>query len=373
MAENTGIMRKQQGGGGKFLNVEFLRFIFSVFIVILHFCCIHFAKFGDIGDIIGKNSVVKHGYLAVQYFFIIAGFFLIYTLNKNLTVMDFIKKKIVRLWPLMALNFVLFLMASGFGIVKFNFYKYVFSLLLLENIGVTFDHTIQGGWFVSVLFFVSLFYFYIFKYFDKKYYNFYIPILVILGYTYMVHGTNGAIGAQLQIIGEVFNGGVIQGISAMGLGFLIHEFYRYLETQNYIETLKSKIIYTLLEGYLLGFVVYETIMHKIHFKNLLILVIAFCGLFITFLLQRGYISKILNNKISGILGRYAYSLFLTHGFVIILFNYFYVKKNTDILFNHPYEILGIAIILALIFAVLVYHLVEVPAGKWLKKKFFPAN
>ena len=40
------------------------------------------------------------GYLAVDMFFIMSGFFLMYTFNNSLNVCDFIKKKIIRLWPM---------------------------------------------------------------------------------------------------------------------------------------------------------------------------------------------------------------------------------------------------------------------------------
>ena len=108
-----------EGGGGqlsdnnsfspaakeRFLNVDFLRFVFAVCIFVFHYYR-PYRLAGLGGEFKALINITSSGYVAVQYFFIIAGFFLVYTLNKNLSVIDFIKKKIIRLWPLIAFLFV---------------------------------------------------------------------------------------------------------------------------------------------------------------------------------------------------------------------------------------------------------------------------
>ena len=375
-----------EGGGGqlsdnnsfspaakeRFLNVDFLRFVFAMFIFLHHFCAK--GRLGGLGDAF-KELVVNTStnYIAVQYFFIIAGFFLIYTLNKNLSMMDFIKKKIIRLWPLIAFVVCLYLLADILGVIKhFDLYGNILSLLFLENSGVSLKWGNVGhDWFISVLFIISIFYFYIFKYFKKTSYNFFIPILVLIGYTFFVHATKGSIGGHIKTINNFLNLGMINGLTGMGLGYLIHEFYQYLKTLPFVNTIKSTIIYTVIEGYLLGFVFYESGFHKMHFNNKIILVVGFSVLFITFLLKRGLISRFFDNKVSAILGHYSLSLYMTHGFLWNVLNHYWIKAHKEICLGHPYLSVGGCFIICLIFAVLTYHFVEVPAGKYLKKKFFP--
>ena len=356
----------------RFYNVEFLRFLLIISIFLVHYCSSN-GRFGGFGGTFAEFSKnTECGYLAVHYFFIIAGFFLAYTFNKNLSVIDFIKKKIIRLWPLILFMTGLYLLTKGLGLIKhFDLYGNVFSLCFLSNSGLTLKWgNIGHDWFISVLFWISIFYFYIFKYFKKSSYNFAISVLVILGYTFLIHVTKGHLWGHIHTTNNIFNWGMWYGISGMGLGYLVHEFYQYLISQPFVNTIKSSIIYTIIEGYLLGFVVYESGFHKMSFDNKFILIVAFVGLFLTFLLKRGFISKLLDNKFSYILGRYTFAMYLTHAFLWVYFYNYWIKAHKDICLLHPYMSVFVCFVLCFVFAVITYHLVEVPAGKYLKRKFF---
>ena len=383
--EAADIKEKPAGGGGickntvdftpikkeRFLNVEFLRFICAVMIFLHHYCNTYrFGHFGKTFDVFMKNT--HNAYMPVQYFFIIAGFLLIYTINTKQPLTDFIKKKIIRLWPLIAFLFILYILADLFGITKFQLYPNILSLLFLENAGVTLKWgNIGHDWFLSVLFFISIFYFYIFKFFDKKIYNFFIPIGVLICYTFLINVNHGGIGGHIKTTAYIFNHGIIQGIAGMGFGYMLHEFYQYIKSQQFVNTVKSVILYSIIEGYLLGFVVYETCLHKMRFNNNIILVIAFAALFLTFLLKRGFVSRLFENKFSEMLGRYAFALYMTHAYLWNILYKIWIKHHSDICIAHPYLSIFVSFFIAIIFAILTYHFVEVPAGKYLKKKFFP--
>ncbi len=379
-------MKIHRGGGGnpacskdlapiakeRFLNVDFLRFICAVMIFLFHYYRPY--RLGLLGGCFNEfRTITETSYIAVPFFFIIAGFFLAYTFNKNLSVIDFIKKKIIRLWPLLAFTFVLMFLADIVGAIKhFNLYPNILSLLFLENAGVTFKWGDFGwSWFLSVLFFVSIFYFYIFKYFKKTSFNFWISILVLIGYTFIVHINHGNLGFSLKGTINIYNTGLVSGLSGMGLGYLVHEFYMYLKSQPFVNSIKSAITYTIIEGLLLGFIVYNTMLHKLKFDNKIIMIVAFVGLFLTFLLKRGFISRLLDNKFSAVLGRYAFSIYMIHGALWVFLYHFWIKTHKAICLAHPYWCIEICFALCLIFAILTYHFVEVPAGKFLKKKFFP--
>lgn len=312
--------------------------------------------------------------MAVEYFFIIAGFLLSYTF-KNQSIIDFIKNKIIRLWPVLFFSVLLFLFADILGAIKhFETYANILSLLFLENVGVTLKWGNVGhDWFISVLFYVSIFYFYIFKNFDKKVYNFVILIMVLLGYTFLVHVTNGSIGEHLKTYNNIINVGLVHGLSAMGLGYLLHEMFIYFKSLKGNTTIKSIVVYSILEAYLLGFVVYESILHKMNFQNKIILVVAFCGLLLLFLLKKGFVSKILNNKFSNHIGKYSYSMFLTHRFVWVMMNYYLIKPNLEWVKLHPVATVTLLVINVIIFSIFTYHLVEVPGAKFLKKVFYQEN
>ena len=357
-----------------FYNIDILRFIFAIAIFLHHYCNKYrFGAFGESFNYLMINT--SSNSIAVQYFFIIAGFFLAYTFNEKISVMDFIKKKIIRLWPLVAFAVFLYFLANIFGIIdNFKFYENILALFFLENIGITLEWgNVKHDWFISVLFFISIFYFYIFKYFKKTSYNFFIPILVLLSYTFLVHATNGAINGHLKTFNNILTLGVIQGLAGMGLGYLIHELYKYIISQPFVNSIKSISFYTIIESYLLGFIIYASVFHNIPFNNKIILIIAFSILLLTFILKRGIISRLLDNKFSTILGNYVFALYMTHGFLWNVFYHFWIKDNKEICIAHPYVSIFVCFIICFLFAVFTYHCVEVPAGNFLKKKLFPIN
>lgn len=80
----------------KYNNIEFLRFLFSLIIVYMHFT--HEPAVRALYLIQSFNS--KRAYLVVEFFFIIAGFFLFCTYkNKEQSWIRFVLRKFIRLWP----------------------------------------------------------------------------------------------------------------------------------------------------------------------------------------------------------------------------------------------------------------------------------
>ena len=71
----------------KMQNVECLRFLFTLGICVHHF--------------LFASGLYSNGYLAVEFFFILSGFLLVYTFNARKTVTTFIKSKIIRFVPIL--------------------------------------------------------------------------------------------------------------------------------------------------------------------------------------------------------------------------------------------------------------------------------
>ena len=90
----------------KLKNIEFLRFLLAIVIVFYHF--FHAGKycfgrlFPDINILSNLSKATENGTLAVDMFFIIAGFFMFHTF-KNISIKEFFLKKIIRLYPLVLL------------------------------------------------------------------------------------------------------------------------------------------------------------------------------------------------------------------------------------------------------------------------------
>ena len=328
--------------------------------------------FGDLYVYLNKSPI--DGNKAVEFFFIISGFFLIYGFNKNLSTFDFIKRKIIRLSPLMLFFNIIYLILSLFTkSIKYDTYNNILSLLFLGNIGVTKARGNLEGfvWYVSVLFWVSFLYFYLLKYFERKNVNLFSAISIWFSYVFMIQAKGGNISDTFKTYNNIFVVGLLRGLGGMGIGYFIGLIYK--ENKDKIENMKfnkiTTFFITLLEVFLFSWSVYYLVIHKISYKNNIIFILFFSILFILFLIKKGLFTKLLDNNLSVILGRYSYSIYITHFFVLNMLRTFFWKKYINIIIIHPLLNVVMTMLLVLISSILVYHLVEKPSAEYLRRKW----
>lgn len=359
------------GSKEKIKNIEFLRFGLAVSIVNYH---IYHAGKSCFGAVFKEIPAVHKllissygGFFAVDMFFIFAGFFLFLNFNPETKVIDFVKKKIIRLYPLVALFAILDVIFSIF-IYKIPHYLphyEILRILLIDNIGLNIKHS-GITWYVSALFWGLLFYFYLAKILDKKYFNLIVALLIVFCYSYLIHAYNGYLNNAHTISWcYVFNGGVMRAVAGIGCGYFISEFYKNIKS--YTPSGIKTLFYTLCEGFLFYFCFNNLLFHKLNSKENFIIILGLIGLFVLFLLKRGIISKLFDNNFSTFLGKYSYSIFIIHTFVLTLIRQKICLNNTDFVTTHAILIITLSIILSIIAGVLTYHIVEKPAEKYLKK------
>ena len=96
---------------------------------------------------------------AGECFFIISGYFLYKNIieNKDVSIAQFIWKKIIRLAPVLIFSVLL-----GVIFFKQNIYSAIFNSLFLQCIGLSLDY--KGiNWYISPLFWTLIFYYAVFK------------------------------------------------------------------------------------------------------------------------------------------------------------------------------------------------------------------
>ena len=299
-----------------FKNIDFLRFVFAVIIVTLHtigIACSNIKTFPLIHYI---RSIDKNMPVCVELFFIISGFFLIVTLKKDLSVIQFLKNKFIRLSPVIIFTVCLFLITAIFKITKFYFIDNLFSIFFLNGLNIANHHSPYGGlgnvhssWYVSVLVFISMIFFSIIKKYGFKLFNLIIPVLIVLGLYWKSYNIKGAISFHL-----------IRGIYAIGIGTVLGIFYlRYKDSINNVKlNISKRLILTLLEGGILAYLLYGIITTKSHLV-MTDIIFLFVILFILFIIRGGYISELLNNDFSVKLGSYSYSIYITHNLWLDIF------------------------------------------------------
>lgn len=350
-----------------FYNIDFLRFIFIFFIVNVHL----FAK-SNLGvyKAVYSNltSITRTGYMAVDYFFIIAGFFLLFAF-KDLPVIDFIKKKICKFWPTMFFLFCIYMILGFANIIKLKFYENLLSLFFVDNLGLTLKNgDMWITWFISALLLVSVFYYSLYKFFRKEVANLITGITTFCSYVFLVQQTKGIWGDPFKIIDNIYNVGLLRAIAGIGLGIIVYNIYEHFKDQNYVQTAKSFLLTSFVELSLFCFIIYETGLHRLAFKNKFILIFAFAALLLMFALKRGFVSKFFNKKAFANFGQYVLAIYLTHPIVLLLYKKLVYLKNPELVKTFPIMLVCIIYISIFVFAFLTHYLVEKPGAKNLAKK-----
>ena len=354
---------------GKLKNIEFLRFIF-----ILSIISVHLRKglklFADSIPLYA-DLFEKFQYAAkpVDYFFIIAGFFLFLKTDFSQKFIDFAKNKLIRLMPVVIFSVFLFWIVSLFTTTTFPKFEHIFTLLALNGVGLTLKGSINvATWFVSALFWTMCFYFYLYKIIDKKWFNLICACMIFFCYSMYLHIT---IDELYKNVYYVINKGVLRAFAGIGVGYFISMIYKdNIETiKNWTLNIWQKICFTAAEGYLLGWVVWYTFLHRMRYDNFLILILGFIGVFILFLMKKGWVSQFLDNNFSVFLGQFTYSIFLTHTLFTKLWKIYLCQGNPQWVIANPILNLVVVYAVSILFGVLTYYLYEKPVTKYLKNKF----
>ena len=385
-------MRKYSERG--FKNLEFLRFLLIFAVVGVHLAYLNLSSTEEYSWLVKWGS----GWQAVEMFFLMSGFFLFYKLNIEETVLHFALRKWLRLAPFVIALTVIGYLATGFDISQYPLSVNIFnSLLLLDwnthHFGP--DATIlYVAWFVNVLFFVSVVYFCILKALKHEQANLLIgAISFICLFMYSRH--------MYIIVPFIYP--LVRAFAYVGFGYLLSEIYKsYLlhKDDNSIQVNLPSSVKTLgislIEAILLLTIVISLYAgstgiptpdglsvppEEIPFLNAqtwfpdlsrlalggVWLQLCFVGLFWLFLLNRGLISRLLNNKFSVILGSYSYAIFLGHTIVIRALKDYADLQNISFVFEHNLIFITLLCISIFVFALIVHHLVEMPLNKMVNK------
>ena len=353
----------------RFYNIEFLRVVLTFSIIFYHLQWTLFNNFTEVPIYSRFLITAWSGDQAVDFFFILAGFFLVYT-YKEISLLDFIKRKIIRLWPVILFCFILKLLIFPIVGQRVHGWDLSLSLFFMDAIGW---NVISVGetWFVSVLFWVSIFYFYLIKHFDKSKVFLTIALITWFCYTFEIHANQGGLRGVEVTWGYVFNTGLMRALGGIGIGCLIAKFYQSFHSMNSVEIMaKPKyLMIGIIELILLLFVISIPLFIRNPFHNIIILVIAFVGLVVLFLIEAGWVSKFLNKSYWQKLSRYSYSIYLTHLIVIYSLKPLWLSHR-DFVIMYPVSQIVLVFFLSVLVGFLVFHSIEKPGAELLKKFFF---
>ena len=178
----------------KLKNIEFLRIIGCLTIIVFHlfFATRSNGYFADIEIFRQIAKMTVNGQKAVDLFFMLSGLFFALKLDTTKTIFEFIKNKLIRVYPVLVFITIIYLFTSLLGITKFTLYDNILSLLCLNGTGLVLSHGNTGiFWYVSAMLWTFLLFYYLLKNYDKKHVNLFIALLIFFCYSFIIHAKGG--------------------------------------------------------------------------------------------------------------------------------------------------------------------------------------
>lgn len=293
-------------------SIDFFRFLFCCIIFLLHYRC-YFISIYEI------NDNFSGGYLGVEFFFLISGFFMMSTLHRAPLITDsaeksaflYLIKRYKKLYPLYIISIILYILSQ-----KFIYDSYSIKLAILKgfpnflalqifwrpmNISIHF-------WYVSALLWASfLVYYLLLKNRDLFIYIIEpIALLSFIGITYRLYGHMAYTDADhLWVCG-------FRAFVEIGFGCCL---YCIFEKAKMLEPKLSPWVYTALEVSLLFVILIIMYRSRDDYKDYVTLFLLAVFVILLFL-KRGYLSALLDNKFSAFLGSISYLMYLNQCTVI---------------------------------------------------------
>lgn len=356
----------------KIKNIEFLRIIGCLAVVMYHLChCVH--SLHTVVDIHFYNSLYKiteKCMLAVDLFFIISGFFFMYKTDFEKPFIDFFKNKLLRVYPLFVIILFFSWIISKSNIYEFDFYQGILNLFCLNGTSLSLTlglyPEIHIFWYVSSMIWVFTLLYYLYKNFENKYVDLIVALGVYFSYSILIHFTWG----NWETINCLINAGMLRAIGGIGLGCFIAKWYKKNENsiKTYKITLLNKIFISIIEFMCIFFIINNFFFRKIYFQNNLIFVLTFVLIIILFLINKGFISNFLNKNLFVNIAKYTYAIYISHGLVILILWSTLWKKYNLYLSSHSIIVFILSILFILSIGVLIHRFIEKPVYKYLSQK-----
>lgn len=341
----------------KIMNVEFLRVLFTLEIVVHH--------------TIKGLEINNKGWYGVEFFFILSGFFLAYTFNDDCSVMRFIRKKIIRFLPLITVGSLLNILYYK----DVNIARFLSAIFFLPGTGLVSLHSYLGpAWYLSVLFWVSIFYFYIMKSISPSQGNLIIGVLTFVAYLIFVRGASikwgsfivlGQKGTFESIIHMTF----IRGIMSIGLGYFIAIWWKSISHNFEYKIIKNKqyFLFGIMECFFLIFSLLMLFDSKLFPSQTIFVHISFITLICLWLIRKGFLSNLTNNILFLKLSKYSLAIYLCHSCIAEHLVPLLKRKYPDFIMEHIVLVVISSLTVSILIGVWAHYVIEKPGEKFLRK------
>ena len=285
----------------KLLSVEAFRFIFMTIIAMWHF---------------DRINPFTHGYIAVDFFFILSGF-LIYRsyIKRKYDALKYTITKLKRFYPEYIIVFIIaFLMKLRILLRDNDVITILFDAIsegtLIHSVGIYEGNVNPPSWYVSVLLIGGGLLYSVLFYNRRLAVSIIFPLFVLFSYTYLL-GFNGSIElfATVGFVSQC----LFRGMAGMALGIVLSAF-----SLRYSEEFSSK--HRLLDVFsliALAVVVILLFENRNYDKMALL---AFCMLIFSCSIPNALVNRIFRSQIWAKLGGVTFEMLLVHSSIIWVMN-----------------------------------------------------
>ena len=311
------------------IEIEILRFFMITSIAILHFSEDMSTQLGNV-----EHGIIPGGYLGVEFFFLISGFFLAKRFEREdrnnsekAKIYErcflFFIDRLKRLYPqyiiatLMMLGIISYLNNFTINQVFDHIWQTKFSYFMLHFLGPNFDFDMRSVWFIPIVLIIG-YMCYIFLCINKEVFIGIIPIidLAIFGYLYREYNQIGVQGVNFGVIKCSW----LVGFLDMSLGIIA--FYICIMLK---ERSKDKLIMHVIKFVILAGIIYIMIFHGFDEGDFFALLLMFFWIILSELFPCKFGNKL--SKCFIYLGKISYNIYLYHLIVSMLLCRILFNKN----------------------------------------------
>lgn len=318
----------------RFEVLDVFRGIFAFFVFLFHL-----SPFADTPII--RNNLVHHSDLFVDFFFVLSGFVISYNYREISTTegaFSFLKKRLKRIYPLHLFMLVLFLIievAKGFlanhisvnnpNNASNNIYSFVLNILLLNSTPLLGNKDVSWNivsWSISaemiayIVFACSLLFTTKVKWFRNK--QLLVVMTILLAAVVLLVNLTG--GYRILY---TFDYGFLRGIIGFYVGVICLNFFE----RSYKQVVKIHQYAFIFAEFAIILLILTFIYHaeRIASYGLVFELLFFACIYI-FSFEKGLISSAFKkNGLLKKIGKYSYSIYMTHAFMISIFNIIMIR------------------------------------------------
>ncbi|WP_085247436.1 acyltransferase family protein [Gilliamella mensalis] len=314
----------------------------------------------------GNVSIPLSFILAVDYFFILSGFVLAFSIlnKKEFNCFSFTKARFLRLYPVyifsILLTFiVLKLLHHHLG--KPDFGDIVRILIIgellpfVQSSSFIFFEPLGVSWSISAELWVGVIFFPVLHFFDKKANQLVFPflMLIILICFFIINNySTDYMNIHYHKFGKLMPFGLIRALLGYALGAFIYIIVKSMQNNS---TKKSENIISVIQIIIVFFIIYFYAKNDYIKNNEYYSIFLFSLMIISLSFNKGIIFKLTNNIIGNWFGKISYPLYLLHPVGIVI--------NKEIIFSNIFSIP------ALLFYIIFISIISILTHIFVENKF----